>query len=155
MANYNVDIAVALKGAQKLTAFNKDVKTTKLQVDGLNKTLKNIAKDQQLFIRSFENLNKVLGDAKVSFNAVASGTNMQKKAARELVAAENFEVDLRNSADYDGMKKGKNTAIRTVTEIRPRGSIIIFPSFVWHRVAPVTKGTRYSLVVWSLGYPFR
>ena len=88
MANYNVDIAVALKGAQKLTAFNKDVKTTKLQVDGLNKTLKNIAKDQQLFIRSFENLNKVLGDAKASFNAVASGTNMQKKAARELVAAE-------------------------------------------------------------------
>tara|TARA_Y100000114_G_scaffold127511_1_gene124192 strand:+ start:223 stop:909 length:687 start_codon:yes stop_codon:yes gene_type:complete len=67
----------------------------------------------------------------------------------------NFEVDLRNSADYDGMKKGKNTSIRTVTEIRPRGSIIIFPSFVWHRVAPVTKGTRYSLVVWSLGYPFR
>ena len=88
MANYNVDIAVALKGAKKLTAFNKDVKTTKLQVDGLNKTLKNIAKDQQLFIRSFENLNTVLGDAKASFNAVASGTNAQKKAARELVAAE-------------------------------------------------------------------
>ena len=60
MANYNVDIAVALKGAQKLTAFNKDVKTTKLQVDGLNKTLKNIAKDQQLFIRSFKNLNTVI-----------------------------------------------------------------------------------------------
>ncbi len=88
MANYNVDIAVALKGAQKLTAFNKDVKTTKLQVDGLNKTLKNIAKDQQLFIRSFENLNTVLRDAKTSFNAVASGTLMQKKAARELVVAE-------------------------------------------------------------------
>ena len=88
MANYNVDIAVALKGAKKLTAFNKDVRTTQLQVEGLNKTLKNIAKDQNLFIKSFDNLNKVLGDAKASFNAVASGTNMQKKAARELVVAE-------------------------------------------------------------------
>ena len=88
MANYNVDIAVALKGAKKLTAFNKDVKTTKLQVEGLNKTLKNLAKDQNLFIKSFDNLTRVLGDAKASFNAVASGTLMQKRAARELVVAE-------------------------------------------------------------------
>jgi PKHD-type hydroxylase len=44
---------------------------------------------------------------------------------------------------------------RTCTEILPRGSIIVFPSFVWHRVKPVTKGTRYSLVVWNLGYPFK
>ena len=88
MANYNVDIAVALKGAQKLTAFNKNVRTTELQVKGLNNTLKNLARDQNLFIRNFENLNTVLRDAKTSFNAVASGTLMQKKAARELVAAE-------------------------------------------------------------------
>ena len=36
-----------------------------------------------------------------------------------------------------------------------RGSIIIFPSFVWHKVNPVTSGTRYSLVNWHLGNPFR
>tara|TARA_R100000329_G_scaffold145388_1_gene130890 strand:- start:1448 stop:2116 length:669 start_codon:yes stop_codon:yes gene_type:complete len=40
-------------------------------------------------------------------------------------------------------------------EILPKGSIIVFPSFVWHRVKPVTKGIRYSLVVWHLGYPFK
>jgi len=40
-------------------------------------------------------------------------------------------------------------------EIRPQGSIIVFPSFVNHQVTPITKGTRYSLVLWSLGYPFR
>ena len=39
MANYNVDIAVALKGAKKLTAFNKEVRTTELQVKGLNQSL--------------------------------------------------------------------------------------------------------------------
>lgn len=36
-----------------------------------------------------------------------------------------------------------------------RGSIIIFPSFVWHKVNSVTSGTRYSLVNWHLGNPFR
>jgi len=41
------------------------------------------------------------------------------------------------------------------TEIRPQGSIIVFPSYVYHQVTPVTKGTRYSLVLWTLGLPFK
>lgn len=41
------------------------------------------------------------------------------------------------------------------TQIRPRGSMIVFPSFSYHQVTPVTKGTRYSLVIWFLGRPFR
>ena len=41
------------------------------------------------------------------------------------------------------------------TEIRPQGSIIVFPSYVYHQVTPVTSGTRYSLVLWSLGQPFK
>ena len=40
-------------------------------------------------------------------------------------------------------------------EITPKGSIIVFPSFVWHRVKPITKGLRYSLVNWNLGWPFK
>ena len=40
-------------------------------------------------------------------------------------------------------------------EIRPQGSIVIFPSFIYHQVTPITSGTRYSLVLWSLGKPFR
>jgi PKHD-type hydroxylase len=64
----------------------------------------------------------------------------------------NLEFDMRNQKDWEQDKK---KAIHECTEIRPRGSIIVFPSFVWHRVAPVTKGTRYSLVIWNLGYPFR
>ena len=37
----------------------------------------------------------------------------------------------------------------------PKGSIVVFPSFIWHRVKPITKGTRYSLVMWNCGYPFK
>tara|TARA_R110002126_G_scaffold109726_1_gene246730 strand:+ start:1187 stop:1819 length:633 start_codon:yes stop_codon:yes gene_type:complete len=44
---------------------------------------------------------------------------------------------------------------RICKEILPRGSIVVFPSHVWHRVKPIKKGTRYSLVVWNLGFPFR
>lgn len=36
-----------------------------------------------------------------------------------------------------------------------RGRIILFPSFLIHRVAPVTKGKRKSLVIWILGPKFR
>jgi len=37
--------------------------------------------------------------------------------------------------------------------IAPRelGSVTVFPSFMPHQVTPVTKGTRYSLVVWASG----
>ena len=64
----------------------------------------------------------------------------------------NLEFDFRNQVDWERNKKSK---IKSCTEIRPRGSGIVFPSFVWHRVSPVTRGTRYSLVVWNLGYPFK
>lgn len=40
-------------------------------------------------------------------------------------------------------------------EIRPQGSMIVFPSYEYHCVTPVTQGTRYSLVLWSLGAPFK
>jgi PKHD-type hydroxylase len=43
----------------------------------------------------------------------------------------------------------------TCTEIRPRGSIIVFPSDRYHQVTPITDGLRYSLVMWSLGQPWK
>jgi hypothetical protein len=43
----------------------------------------------------------------------------------------------------------------TCKEIRPQGSCVVFPSFTFHQVTPVTKGTRYSLVLWTLGHPFK
>jgi PKHD-type hydroxylase len=35
------------------------------------------------------------------------------------------------------------------------GSIVAFPSFLLHRVTPVTKGTRYSMVLWAHGPSWR
>ena len=59
-----------------------------------------------------------------------------------------LEFDFRN-------KNPKENTIQQCKEILPKGSVIVFPSFVWHRVKPVTSGTRYSLVLWNLGRPFK
>ena len=35
-----------------------------------------------------------------------------------------------------------------------KGRVVLFPSFMIHRVTPVTKGIRKSIVVWTLGPKF-
>ena len=57
--------------------------------------------------------------------------------------------------DFRDQDPNKKPSIRKCTEILPKGSLVVFPGFVWHRVCPVKKGTRHSLVIWNLGKPFR
>ena len=38
---------------------------------------------------------------------------------------------------------------------RKLGSLIAFPSYLAHRITPVASGTRFSLVTWIHGEPFR
>lgn len=46
-----------------------------------------------------------------------------------------------SDSDYDAMKK--------------KGTVIAFPSFVYHQLEPVTKGKRHSLVSWFEGPKFQ
>lgn len=39
--------------------------------------------------------------------------------------------------------------------LRKQGSVFVFPSFLTHRVTPLVRGTRYSLVSWYEGPAFR
>jgi PKHD-type hydroxylase len=71
-------------------------------------------------------------------------------------------INLNLPSDYEGGNlkfdfgpHSKSERYYECKEIRPRGSIIVFPSFLYHQVTPVTKGTRYSLVLWVLGKPFK
>ena len=54
----------------------------------------------------------------------------------------------------DNRKKDLLNTI-TIDDAKDMGTVIIFPSFIWHRVLPITKGKRESLVNWSLGKEFR
>jgi PKHD-type hydroxylase len=68
---------------------------------------------------------------------------------------------LSHPEEYEGGKlqfkinSEKDERIITCDEILPKGSLVVFPSFVVHRVTTVTKGKRYSLVAWNCGYPFK
>ena len=57
--------------------------------------------------------------------------------------------------DFGDIDPSKKRAPRKCSEILSKGSLVVFPSFIWHRVCPVKSGTRYSLVIWSLGWPFK
>ena len=63
-----------------------------------------------------------------------------------------LQFDFRN---YDPHLRDETKHCPVVKEILPQGSIIVFPSEIWHRVKPVTKGVRYSLVMWNVGQPFK
>ena len=38
---------------------------------------------------------------------------------------------------------------------RTQGTLLAFPSYVLHRVTPITQGTRHSMVGWITGKPFK
>tara|TARA_R110000751_G_scaffold303933_1_gene419003 strand:+ start:2988 stop:3602 length:615 start_codon:yes stop_codon:yes gene_type:complete len=69
-------------------------------------------------------------------------------------------VALSDSSEYVGgdlefdLRHQEKPKIVICKELKKKGSIVVFPSFVWHRVKPVTEGTRYSLVAWNLGQPY-
>jgi PKHD-type hydroxylase len=78
----------------------------------------------------------------------AYGVNKRKLA---------MTVQLSDSTDYEGGEFQINTGQEKDAENAPaiRGRCFLFPAFMIHRVAPVTKGKRKSLVVWTLGPKFR
>lgn len=65
-------------------------------------------------------------------------------------------LQLSEPGEYDG---GELELLHTTPDPirveKKRGRLIIFPSYTIHRVTPVTKGTRQSLVVWLYGDPLR
>ena len=71
-------------------------------------------------------------------------------------------VQLSEPSDYTGgelefsfPEPNKKLKIMTIPEFKAKGSIVVFPGFIWHRVKPVLSGTRYSLVTWTVGAPYK
>ena len=44
---------------------------------------------------------------------------------------------------------------QVVKDIQSQGTVVVFDSRDWHRVKPVKKGLRYSMVCWTVGKNFR
>ena len=50
---------------------------------------------------------------------------------------------------------GDITAEQVTNDIKAQGSVICFDSRDFHRVTPVTKGVRHSIVCWTVGHKFK
>ena len=63
-------------------------------------------------------------------------------------------VQLSDPSEYDGgdllLKISKNENVAP----KAKGTVIVFPSYMMHKVTPVTRGCRKSLAVWLAGPPF-
>jgi tetratricopeptide (TPR) repeat protein len=67
-----------------------------------------------------------------------------------------FSVQLSHSDEYDGGDLELKDSTSTFVAPRDQGTLVVFPSFLMHRVAPVTRGVRRSLVGWASGtHPYR
>lgn len=68
-------------------------------------------------------------------------------------------IQLSDSSDYTGgdFEVDTKTCLEApnAEDIRAIGTVIVFPSFLLHRVTPVTTGIRHSLVIWMEGPPFK
>ena len=64
-------------------------------------------------------------------------------------------IQLSDPKDYEGGDLQFMINDKIVTAPREKGTIIIFPAFCMHRVTPITKGVRHSIVGWVTGPPFR
>ena len=62
-------------------------------------------------------------------------------------------VQLSDSIDYVGgdFEFSKDIGKLDQKKLREKGTILVFPSFLYHRVTKVTKGERFSLVGWYEG----
>ena len=75
----------------------------------------------------------------------------KETSTRKLTAV----IQLSDETKYEGgdLEFGitDDTGEKNYTAPRTRGSIIIFPSFLSHRVTPILSGKRYSLITWMNG----
>ena len=66
-----------------------------------------------------------------------------------------LSVQLSEPTEYKGGGLELQFGGKPIKVPRERGFATFFPSYVLHRVKPVTEGTRYSLVCWVSGPPFK
>lgn len=64
-------------------------------------------------------------------------------------------VQLSDPDSYEGGDLQFMINHKVVDAPRTKGTVVIFPSFVPHRVTPITKGVRRSIVGWVSGVPYR
>jgi PKHD-type hydroxylase len=66
-----------------------------------------------------------------------------------------LSLQLSDAASYDGCDLEARAAWPTDVAPRERGTLVAFRATVLHRVTPITRGVRKSLVSWAAGPEYR
>jgi predicted 2-oxoglutarate/Fe(II)-dependent dioxygenase YbiX len=62
-----------------------------------------------------------------------------------------YVAQISDPRDYEGCELVVNNFGHEITATKERGSIHMFPSYMVHKVTPITRGKRFSLVIWVHG----
>jgi PKHD-type hydroxylase len=64
-------------------------------------------------------------------------------------------VQLSDPAGYEGGQLQVWPSNAVITAPGEKGTATLFPSYLLHRVTPVTAGERHSLTIWAHGPSYR
>lgn len=128
----------------------------------------NKGKDDWIYKRIFEMVNEA-NDYLWNFNLSHAGEALQYTeyppdgghydwhidCGPNIQAQRKISVTVQLNDDYEGgelqLWRGQSPA----TAHKEKGTVVIFPSYMLHRITPVTKGIRNSLVLWLGGDHYR
>ena len=106
-------------------------------------------------LESLENLQLtryVAPDGHYDFHIDSDGHS--RKNVNDSVRKLSMSCLLSDSSEFEGGSFQMQTGDTPYDVELKKGDIVIFPSYKLHRVSPVTKGVRHSLVAWAHGSAF-
>jgi hypothetical protein len=92
VADYNVNLAIAVKGQKELQRTRVETRLLQRSIDRLNKT---VVKESKKGVKSFDNFSKEVTRARHAVNSAAIGTDDFRKAIKNLVKVENAHDDIK------------------------------------------------------------
>lgn len=138
------------KGKYKF--FGPDA-TTKWIFDRLIQSLNNInERDFKLDLWGFDHVQYTkygIGDQYNTHSDIVFGDSrsLTRKLSCSLILSDSSEY---TGGEFDIIQNSDPMPIE-----QKKGRLIVFPSYILHRVRPVLSGTRKSLVIWVVGPPFK
>jgi predicted 2-oxoglutarate/Fe(II)-dependent dioxygenase YbiX len=102
-------------------------------------------------------INLLLIAAVILFGTI--GCDVAKNLNIAEVESLHIQCDANQDVNFGGEFTGRVVANlrsgKSVVAPREKGTAIVFPSFINHRITKITKGTRRSIVGWITGPPYR
>lgn len=100
----------------------------------------------------FENIQYTIYDGRDEPSYYHFHSDTGKVASQRKLS---ISIQLSDEKEYEGGELQFQLVKEPFSVTKKKGTAVVFPSFIQHRVLAVTKGIRTSLVCWFAGPPFR